>query len=98
MTLGKSFHPCALEMSRKGKKIEWGKNISPWQQEALEEAQSLMPAEGCRVWAHTSLRPCSQLFLQETPGAAGVSFLPFQGLGQGLQVEKDSPGLWQVWK
>lgn len=28
MTLGKSFHPCALEMSRKGKKIEWEKILA----------------------------------------------------------------------
>lgn len=98
MTLGKSFHPHALEMSRKGKKIPWEKNISPWQKEALEEAQSLMPGRAAKsgVWAHTSLRPWSQFFLQETAGAAGVSFLRFQG--QRLQEEKDNPGFWQVWK
>lgn len=34
-----------------------GKNISPWQQEVLEEAQSLMPAEGCRVWGLGTHQP-----------------------------------------
>lgn len=77
MTLGKSFHPDALEMSRKGKKIPWKKNISPWQKEALEEAQSLMPGEGCKVWGLGTHQPqalvpvlsAGQLELQEFPSS-----------------------------